>query len=81
MIQHSKTKTIYTGVTSNLQARIKKHNSNTNPSTYRKDGKWFLFYAEVYRSKEDAYKRESKLKKHGRAKQEILRRAEDSLPF
>jgi len=79
LIQHSVTKTIYVGVTSNLKQRIKQHNSNENHSTRRKLGDWKLMYAEIYKSKKDAYKRESRLKQRGRAKQELLRRVSDSL--
>jgi putative endonuclease len=79
MIQHSQNRTLYVGVSSDLRRRLKEHNSNENHSTRRKGGEWILIYAEVYRHKEDAFQREARLKKHGRAKQELLKRANKSL--
>jgi putative endonuclease len=79
IIQHSTSKTIYIGVTSNLIQRIKQHNSNKNYSTRRKTGSWILVCAEAYRNKEDAFQREARLKQRGRAKQELLKRASRSL--
>jgi putative endonuclease len=79
LIQHSQTKTLYVGVSSNVRRRLKEHNSNENHSTRRKEGTWILVYAESYRSKDDAYQREARLKKRGRAKQELLKRADRSL--
>ena len=79
LLQHSESKKFYVGVSSNLKQRLAQHNSNANLSTRRKWGEWVLIYAEAYRVKDDAYRREARLKKRGRAKQELLRRTEASL--
>jgi len=70
---------IYIGVTENLKRRIQDHNNGGVKFTSRKQSTWSLVYAEAYASKHDAYVREARLKQHGRAKQELLRRIQDSL--
>ena len=70
---------IYIGVTNNLKRRIAEHNAGGTKFTTRHDGTWRLAYAEAYASKEDAYRREARLKDHGRAKQELLRRIQNCL--
>lgn len=47
-------------------------------ATNRKEGEWILIYTEAYRSKSDSVARELRLKHHGRAKQELFKRAEIS---
>ena len=79
MLQQSLTKTIYIGVTTNLRKRLKAHNANRNSSTRRKNGEWILIYAEAYRSRKDAFLRESKLKQHGSSKHELLKRLSSSV--
>ncbi len=79
VIQHSLTKKLYIGFTTNFAQRLKSHNGNFNRSTVRKNGKWILLYAEAYRSRQDATKRESKLKQHGSSKHELLKRISNSL--
>ena len=79
MLQHDETKELYFGVTEDLSRRLKEHNSIHHGSTRRKSGKWVLVYAETYRSKSDALSREARLKYHGRAKQELIKRIEQSL--
>ena len=69
----------YFGVTTDLKQRIKTHNASGKKFTTRKDGKWVLVYAEAYRSKEDAYTREKKLKSHGSGKIELIKRISNSL--
>jgi putative endonuclease len=76
VLQHTETKQHYIGRTNNLRQRLEQHNASQTKSTHRTSGEWILIYAEAYRSKEDAVKREARLKQHGRAKQEVLRRAE-----
>ena len=78
VIQHSDTKQIYIGRTNNLKRRIREHNASQQEATRRVVGEWILIYAEAYRSKDDAVKRELRLKQHGRAKQELLKRVESS---
>ena len=78
VIQHTTNKDIYIGVTSDLTKRLQQHNNNENISTRRLNGKWILIYAEAYRSKIDAYSRESKLKHHGSGKHELYKRLNNS---
>ena len=79
LIQYSVTKTFYVGMTGDLKRRFKEHNAGQNSSTSRRDGEWMLAYYESYVSKSDAQKREKSLKHHGRARQELMKRIEDSL--
>ena len=79
ILQHSETKQIYIGKTSNLKRRLYKHNHNSQKSTVRKNGKWVLVYAEAYRDKSDADERERKLKHHGTAKHKLKSRIKNSL--
>lgn len=78
VIQHDITKEIYIGRTNDLRRRLREHNASQQIATKRRSGKWILIYAEAYRSIDDAVKRELRLKQHGRAKQELLKRAESS---
>jgi putative endonuclease len=78
VLQHTVTKQIYIGRTNNLRKRIAQHNASRTKSTHRKHGEWILVYAEAYRNKDDAVRREARLKQHGRAKQEVLKRAASS---
>jgi putative endonuclease len=79
IIQNEFTKEIYIGFTKDIKRRLIEHNMGIAKATYRKRGKWILIYAEVYRNKKDAYLREQRLKHHGRAKQELLKRIKNSL--
>jgi len=79
LIQHTETKELYYGVTTNLKNRIATHNTNGKKFTTRKNGSWELIYAEAYRSRDDALRRERKLKDHGRSIQELKKRLEKSL--
>ena len=78
LIQNNVTFEFYFGVTNNLKQRIKDHNSGGKKFTTKK-GKWILVYAEVFRSKKDAYIREKKLKSHGSGKNELIKRLDNSL--
>jgi len=79
LIQNSETREIYVGITANLKVRLARHNSRGQKSTTRKNGSWNLVYAEAYRDKRDAIRREQRLKDHGRAIQELKKRIEKSL--
>ena len=65
VIQHTKTKQIYVGITNDLKRRLREHNTGRQKATLRKEGKRVFIYCEVYRSKEDAERRERKIKQHG----------------
>ena len=67
----------YIGYTSNLKRRLSEHNSGSNAST--RNHKWRLVYYEAYLSKEDASRREKKLKQRGRSKDLLYERVRDSL--
>ena len=79
VLQHTVTKQLYVGVTNNLQRRLGEHNSNQQTATTRKNGEWILIYAEAYRSKEDAYQRERKLKHHGSGMKKLKERIQRSM--
>lgn len=73
-----KTKELYIGFTGNLDKRIAEHNTDKNISTKHK-GMWILVYSEMYKSKEDARKREHRLKYYGQALNELKKRINGSL--
>ncbi len=79
IIQHTATKQIYIGFTSDLKNRLIYHNSGKQYSTKRKNGEWKYIYIEVYRSKKDAQNRERKLKYYGSSKQKLLKRIKNSM--
>ncbi len=79
LIQHNLSKDRYIGKTDDLKRRLKEHNGGQQAATRRQEGEWVLIYAEAYRNKADADRRESRLKDHGRAKQELLKRTQGSL--
>ena len=77
-LTHKESGKIYIGQSKHLKRRLNEHNSNGKKYTTRKNGEWVLIYAEAYRAKEDALERETRLKDHGRAKQELLKRISNS---
>ncbi len=79
LIQHTFLKQIYIGVTDNLKRRLKEHNVKGKKFTTRNQGEWILIYAEAYRSKNDALQRERRLKSHGSAKHELIKRLKNSM--
>ena len=79
LLQNTETKRIYIGMTEDIKRRLKEHNQRKTRSTRSKKGKWILVYLELYRNKKDAIVRETRLKNHGRAKQELLKRIRNSL--
>lgn len=81
VIQNTETKETYLGFTSDIKRRLKEHNSycySSKAYSHRKNGSWELVYAELFRSKKDAVRREMKLKKNRRGKQELFKRLEQS---
>lgn len=79
LIQNTATEERYIGKTNDLQRRVREHNSGEQDATKRKNGKWNLIYAETFRSRQDADKRERKLKQHGSSKRWLFDRVENSL--
>ena len=79
LLRHTETEQTYIGATSDLKKRLQQHNRGEQKSTRRKDGRWMLVYTEVYRSKDDAFEREKRLKSHGSAKHELFKRIRKSL--
>lgn len=54
--------TLYTGFSSNLEARLREHNTGKPGNYTYKRGPWKLVYKEEYESKDEAFKREQFLK-------------------
>ena len=79
LLQNNCTNELYFGITKNLRARIAQHNRGGHKYTTRQNSRWILIYAEAYRKKSDADNRELRLKDHDRAKQELLKRVDESL--
>lgn len=68
---------IYVGCTKDLKKRLKDHNSGK--SEYTKGSKWNLVYYEAYKSKDDAFAREKRLKQHGYGIRHLKSRCKNSL--
>lgn len=66
----------YTGFTSDLEGRLKSHNSLSTKGFTLKYRPWILIYSEQYESKKDAMKRERELKS-GRGREFIRRIIEE----
>ena len=79
ILRHSITKQIYIGFTQDLQRRLAEHNAGGQKATHRREGKWMLVYAEMYRAKVDAAERERMLKHHGSSKRKLMDRIRHSL--
>jgi len=67
----------YTGYTSDLRERIKRHNAGDNESTKGKI--WKLVYYEAYLSEKDAKRREKQIKDSGQARRFLRERIKDSI--
>ena len=78
VLEHSDTKQLYVGYTTNLKRRVREHNAHGRKFTTRKTGEWILIYAEAYRDEHDAREREQKLKIHGSAMNSLLKRLSKS---
>jgi len=78
VIQNDLSKQLYFGVTQDLKRRIEEHNHGGKKFTTKK-GNWLLIYAEAYRSKQDAFLREKRLKHHASGKYELLKRLKHSI--
>jgi putative endonuclease len=66
----------YTGYTTDLRQRLRDHNARK--SGYTGGKKWHLVYYEAYASKEDAVRRERRLK-DGRARRQLRLRVSKCL--
>ncbi|MFH1601524.1 MAG: GIY-YIG nuclease family protein [Candidatus Shapirobacteria bacterium] len=75
-----KDKNIYTGLTSNLLARLTEHKEGLVRST-RSRRPVKLIYYEAYLSKVDALRREKYLKLGGKAKTTLKKQIQESLLF
>jgi len=73
-ILRTSSNTLYIGQTNNLEKRIREHKNKSSKSAkylrYFTDFK--LVYSEKYKTRSEAMKRETELKKWTRAKKEIL---------
>ena len=69
----------YIGVTADLQERFRSHNAQENRSA--KHSVWHLAYYEAYAAKEDACRRERRLKDDGRARRQLMQRTDQSRTF
>jgi putative endonuclease len=67
----------YYGYTSNLRERIRQHQSHH--SRYTAGDEWKLVYYEAFLSKEDARRRERKLKDGGQSVRHLKDRIKDSI--
>ncbi|MBI3115681.1 MAG: GIY-YIG nuclease family protein [Candidatus Kerfeldbacteria bacterium] len=63
ILQSTKTKRYYTGVTSDLGKRLQRHNTGRNTST-RGRGPWKIVYQEAFETKSQALKRERQIKRY-----------------
>lgn len=59
-------KTLYTGITNDLESRLAKHANGTGAKYARGRGPHTLVYSERYRAKGRALKREAEIKSLGR---------------
>ncbi len=69
---------LYVGQTSDLRRRFLEHNSGKNVSTKHR-APFILVYYEAYADKRDVCTRELRLKKFGKAYEELKKRIEKSL--
>lgn len=70
----------YIGFTGDLKRRVEEHKSQTGSGAkLTSTGTWHLVYYEAYMSKADAVLRERRLKQHGNARKQLLKRIEKSI--
>lgn len=78
LLESKKDNGLYIGITSNLQQRIKQHNSGLVLSTKLRRP-FELVYFEGYKSEKNARRREQNLKLRSRAFAQLKRRIAESL--
>jgi len=78
VIQSRNDLSFYIGITPDLRRRLENHNKGRVISTKSKVP-WEMIYCEIYRSKEDAVKREQKLKQHKNSWYRLRERIKNSI--
>lgn len=63
ILKSQKDGSYYTGYTSNLERRLRKHNNKEVIST-RMKGPWVLVYKEMFNTKSEAWLKEHQIKKY-----------------
>lgn len=77
LIESKELGVVYTGQTNDLKKRYKEHKTGLSRYTKRASD-WKLLYYEAYTSRSLAVKRESQLKRHAKAYQELIKRVSDA---
>ncbi len=67
----------YIGFTADIEQRLESHNSGQ--SCYAQNHTWSLVYYETYLRKEDAIRRERRLKDDDRARYQLMERVKESI--
>ena len=80
-IVRCKSGTYYTGYTSNLEQRIKEHNSSRGAKYLRGKSPLVLVYAKEYRYYKNALRAEKNIKKYTRKQKEELIRVYENAPI
>ncbi len=75
ILQSLKTNRYYVGFTSDVFARLVRHNQGRNNAT-RRDRPWKVIYREIFTNRNDAYQRERQIKsyKGGKAFKKLINR-------
>ncbi|HXV26557.1 MAG TPA: GIY-YIG nuclease family protein [Candidatus Paceibacterota bacterium] len=78
VLRSVKSKTLYVGSTDNVARRIREHNEGFSKFT-RRHVPWQCVYLEGYAAPEDAYERESQLKRFQNSFTQLKRRLRHTL--
>ena len=78
VLKSKKDEKLYIGSTNNLKVRFKKHNNGQVQST-KSRVPFVLIYYEAYADECDARQRESRLKKRGQSRYQLLKRIGGSI--